>query len=302
MSRFVGVSVLVGTLYAATVFGATGETWDVTTRNVEGAGAGAVPEVVMTVCIPPGGKDPQQFMQQNDDCKMTDLKTSGKKTSWKMRCGSGDNEMNGTGEVTYSGNSFQGTTKLSGKSEGEPVSMKMSYQGKRVGAACDTDAPPVIKGMESLGEIMGLAKSQMQAAVAEQCEVANNKPIDLISPRFFGPNAACPGKEKLACKAIAKTVAKDPAAYAKLVKYEETSELGIAKTCNIDMAAAAKNICPKVNENNYHDFEESCPDQVKAFTAERAGSTGQGQAATPSDTPVSNAIDTAIKIKSLFGF
>ncbi|HBA88710.1 MAG TPA: hypothetical protein DCZ75_12240 [Geobacter sp.] len=304
MSRLWIVPVLVVTsFYAATVYGASGETWDVTTRTVDGQGAGFVPETVMTVCLPPGGtKDPQQLLRQNEDCQMTDIKTSGKKSTWKMRCGSGDNETTGAGEVTYSTNSFQGQTKIVGRSEGEAVTMTVTYQGKRVGAVCDTTAPPVVKGMESLGEIMGLAKSQMTAAVAEQCEVANFKAVDLISPRFFGPSAACTGKEKLACKAIAKAVVKDPATFVKLAKYEDTSDLAIAKTCNIDMSATAKTMCKKVNGSNYEDFAEYCPEEVKAYSKESASSAGQGQAAKPSDSPASSIIDNAVKIKGLFGF
>lgn len=307
MRRSLTVSMLVlGSLYATAAFAEPGETWDITSRSV-GNGMG-VPDVTVTVCLAPGdAKNPQRFIQQDDTCKMTDLKTVGKKTTWKMKCGSGDNEMTGNGEVTYAGNSFQGQTRLSGRSEGEPVDMKMSYQGKKIGAACDTSAPPVVKGMEGMegmegmGDIMSMAKSQMTAAMAEQCEVANHTAMDLISPRFFGPNAICAGKEKAACKVIAKAVAKDPAVFGRLSKFEDTSELGIAKTCNIDLAATAKTICSKVNSDNYREYVDACPQEAKAFEKEQtrgsapAGGTGSGGG-------VSNMIDNAIKIKSLFGF
>lgn len=173
MVRSLTVSLLVlGSFYATGAFAEPGETWDITSKSV-GNGMG-IPEVVVTVCLAPrDAKNPQKFIQQDDTCTMTDLKTVGKKTTWKMKCGSGDDEMTGTGEVTYAGNSFQGQTKLSGRSEGEPVDMKMSYQGKKIGAACDTSAPPVVKGMEGMGDIMSMAKSQITAAMAEQCEVAN---------------------------------------------------------------------------------------------------------------------------------
>ena len=304
MNRFLTVSMLVVTsCYAATVYGASGETWEVTTKTADAVGSGFIPETVVTLCLPPGGaKDPQLLLRQENDCEMTDIKTAGKKTTWKVRCGSGDNEMTGTGDVTYSTNSYQGMTKLAGRSGGEPVHMKMTYQGKRVGAVCDTTAPPVVKGMEGLGEIMGMAKTQMAAAVAEQCEVANYQAVDLISPRFFGANAACPDKEKFACKVIVKAVVKDPAAYGKLAKFEDTSDLGIAKACNIDMSATAKAICGKVNGNNYHDYTDYCPEEVKAYTVEQARPAGQAATARPGDAPVSNIIDNAIKLKGLFGF
>lgn len=294
-------------MYAAAAFGAPGETWDVTTKSADVQGGGIFPEVTVTVCLPPGGsKDPQQFLQQKEDCRVTDVKSSGKKTTWKMQCGSGDDEMTGSGEVTYGAASFQGQTKLQGKSAGEPVNMKVTYQGRKVGAPCDTSAPPVVKGMEGLGDIMSMAKSQMTSAMAEQCEVANHHPTDLISPRFFGPNAACVGKEKAACKVIAKAVAKDPVAFVKLSKFEDTSDLGIAKTCNIDMAAAAKAICAKVNADNYHDFADYCPDQVKAFSKQQAPpvaeSRNSGASGGSGGGTVNSVIDNAIKLKGLFGF
>lgn len=162
MSRLVTVSMLVvASLYAGSAYGAAGETWDVSTKPVNGEGVG-VPEMVVTVCLSSGeAKNPQQFVRQDDRCRFTDLKTVGKKSTWKMRCGSGDDEMTGTGEVTYSSTSFQGLTKLQGRSGGEPVNLAMTYQGNKVGAACDTTAPPVVKGMEGLGELMDRAKSQM---------------------------------------------------------------------------------------------------------------------------------------------
>lgn len=301
MVRSLTVSLLVlGSFYATGAFAEPGETWDITSKSV-GNGMG-IPEVVVTVCLAPrDAKNPQKFIQQDDTCTMTDLKTVGKKTTWKMKCGSGDDEMTGTGEVTYAGNSFQGQTKLSGRSEGEPVDMKMSYQGKKIGAACDTSAPPVVKGMEGMGDIMSMAKSQMTAAMAEQCEVANYGAVDLISPRFFGPNAMCAGKEKAACKVISKAVAKDPAVFGRLSKFEDTSELGIAKTCNIDLAATAKTMCSKVNSDNYREYADACPQEAKAFEKEQApGSTATGGSGTGGG--VSNMIDNAIKIKSLFGF
>ena len=303
MSRLLTVSMLVVTsLFAGSAYGAAGETWDVTTKSLDGEGVG-VPEVAVTVCLAPGEtKNPQQFLRQDDNCKFTDLKTVGKRSTWKMQCGSGDDQLTGTGEVTYSTNSFQGVTKLKGRSDGEPVNAKMTYQGKKVGAACDTTAPPVVKGMEGFGEVMSMAKTQMAAAMAEQCEVANHEAADLISARFFGASAACPGKEKPACKAIAKAVAKDPRVYAKLAKYEDSSELGIAKTCNIDMAATAKAICAKVDHDNYRELADACPQEVKAFDKAQQSPPGQGNAPGAGGGNVSNIIDNAVKLKGFFGF
>jgi hypothetical protein len=256
--------------------------------------------MVMTICLPPGGtKDPQQLLQKDNNCEVSDVKTVGKKTSWKMRCINGDDVMTGKGDVTYSTDSYQGMTDISGTSDGKPVAMKMNYRGKRIGAACDTDAKPVVKGMEGLDELMGMAKSQMASAMAEQCEVSQYRAAELISNRFFGAKAACPGKEKAACKVIAKSVAKDPATFAKLAKYEDSSELGIVKTCNIDLNAAKKTICPKVNGSNYEDLADYCPEEAKAFNTDHAKPAASEKADSATEPGL---FDKAIKLKGFLGF
>lgn len=305
MNRYLTMAmiVVVASFYAASAYAAAGETWEVTTRTAGTGGPVLVPEMVMTVCLPPGGtKDPQRLLQQDNGCEVADIKTVGKKTTWKVRCGSGDDEMTGTGDVTYSSKSYQGVTNLTGRSGGEPVTMKVTYQGKRVGAVCDPSAQPVVKGMEGFDELMGMAKSQLAASMAEQCEVASYQAVDLISARFFGANAACPGKETFACKVISKAVAKDPVAYAKLAKYEDTSALGIAKTCKIDMSKAAKTICTKVNGDNYQELADYCPEEAKAYSVEYTKSAGQSTSTSPEQAPGSSILDNAIKLKGLFGF
>ena len=41
--------------------------------------------------------------------------------------------MSGSGSMTYSGNSYSGTTKMSMKQQGRVINMTQSYSGKRLG-------------------------------------------------------------------------------------------------------------------------------------------------------------------------
>jgi hypothetical protein len=206
--------------------------------------------------------------------------------------------MAGSGEVTQKTDSFKGVTRLSGKSDGTDINMTANYQGKRIGTVCDTSAQPAvaIKGMENMNEMMGMASKQMASAMAEQCEVSNYKPVELISGRFFGTASACPGKEKFACKIISKNVSKNAAVYVKLARHDDTSDVSIAKACAIDMAAATTAICNTVDSGNYQELSEFCPAEAKAFEPERTGTTG-----TTSDSAVNSVIDGAKKLKGLFG-
>ena len=295
------------TLLTSPLFAAPGEQWEVVSKTeVPGM---AMPDSTLTVCLQKGAaKDPKQFIKQ-DGCEITNLKTSGNKTSWKMECDNDEGKMSGTGEITSQTDSYQGIAKMSGTSQGQAISMTASYRGKRLGTTCDTsDAPVVaIKGMENMNEMMGMANKQMAGAMAEQCEISNYQATELISSRFFGPTAVCAGKEKFACKVISKEVVRNTEAYVKLAKFDDTSDVAIAKTCNIDMAAATKAICKKVDAGNYEDMLDYCP-EAKAFADANNSNTDAPQA--PSTlNKVDSAIDTttstlnsAKKLKGLLGF
>jgi hypothetical protein len=265
----------------------------------------AIPETTMTLCVEKGAeKDPQQMVKKDSGCEITDIKTSGNKTSWKMHCKKDGDEMTGSGDVTHQTGSYQGTTKLSGKSHGHPINMTANFNGKRIGTACDTSNSTVtVKGMENMNEMMGMAKSQMASAMAEQCEVSNFQTTELISNRFFGANAACPGKEKFACKLISKDASKKQDVYIKLAKHDDTSDVSIAKTCGIDMTSATKAICKTVDSGNYQELADYCPNEAKAFAdAGRSyTSTTRSTSLIPSN-PVGTAIDGARKLKGLFGY
>lgn len=306
MNKHLIIWIVVSTsLFFSNAFAAPGESWEVTTRTEMPGMPAGMGDSTMTMCIPKGGeKDPKKFMQQDGDCEVTDIKTAGSKTTWKMRCNSNGEDMSGTGEVTHKTNSYQGVTKLSGQSEGQPISMTANFNGKRIGTACDPSAAPVaaVKGMENMNEMMGMAKSQMASAMAEQCEISNYETIELISSRFFGAGAACPGKEKFACKVISKDVQKNTEVYAKLAKHDDTSDVSIAKACGIDMASATKAICAKVDDSNYQELADYCPAEAKSFEVARSNSSTPGSSGAVADNPAGKVLDNAKKLKGLLGF
>lgn len=290
-------------LPAGNSFAAAGESWEITTTtDMAGLPAG-MGETTATVCFPKGAeKDPKQLMKQAGDCEVTDLKTVGSKTTWKMKCDKDGESMTGKGEVVHKKGSFKGVTKLAGTADGKEFNMTANYQGKRIGTPCDPSEAPAttVKGMENMNEMLGMANKQMASAMAEQCEVSNYRPVELISNKFFGPAAACAGKEKFACKVISKNVAKDTHVYAKLAKHDDTSDISIAKACAIDMEAATKSICKMVDSSNYKELAEYCPTEAKAFMVEQAPPSGSNSGSDGSTT--NSVIDGAKKLKGLFGF
>lgn len=302
-------TLLFASLLSHTALAAPGETWQVTSKSEMSGMPYAMPETILTVCQAKGGApDPQQMMQEDSHCKVSDVKTSGNKITWKIRCKGDGQDMSGGGELTHGKSSYQGSMHMSGTADGEKVDMKSSYSGKRLGAACDTSAPVVVggKGMEDMNDMMSMAKAQMAAGMAEQCEVGRYEAQQLMSNQFFGPNAMCAKNQKYACKVISKDVMKKPDVYLALVKHDDTSDVSIAQACKIDMKAATKAICKKVDDSNYQELEEACPTESAKVVA--AMESGRSYTSTPrsadavTDNPVGNAIDGAKKLKGLFGF
>ncbi|MDD2929290.1 MAG: DUF3617 family protein [Sideroxydans sp.] len=296
-------------LYVPLAHAAAGETWEVTSKTEMAGMPYAMPETTMTVCQPKGGApDPQQMMQDDSNCKVTNVKHSGSKTTWKVRCDGNGQKMSGGGEITHSKNSYQGSMQMSGTADGEKVDMNASYHGKRIGQTCDTSAPVVVsgKGMENMNDMMGMAKAQMAAGMAEQCEVGRYEAEQLMTNTFFGPDAMCAKNQKYACKVINKEVMKKTEVYLALVKHDDTSDISIAQACKIDMKAATKAICKKVDDSNYQELEEACPTESAKVAATmesgRSYTSTSRSSSMITDNPVGDAIDGAKKLKGLFGF
>jgi hypothetical protein len=297
------------TMYAPLAQAAAGETWEVTTKSEMAGMPYAMPETTLTVCQPKSGEpDPKQMMERDGNCKVTDVKHSGSKTTWKMRCDGDGQKMSGSGEITHSKSSYQGTSRMSGTADGEKFDMTASYRGKRIGQACDTSDPVVVggKGMEDMNEMMGMAKAQMAAGMAEQCEVGRYDAAQLMSNQFFGPQAMCAKNQKYACKVISKDAAKKTDVYLALVKHDDTSDTSIAKACKIDMKSLTQSVCKKVDESNFEDLEDACPKEYAKISAMRASGRSYTSSSRSSDmvtdNPVGGAIDGAKKLKGLFGF
>ena len=90
-----------------------------------------MPPMKTTQCITKAeAADPLKSLPKSEagsDCKVTDYKTEGNKTTWSMKC-AGSRPMTGRGEMVYADNSYTGTMTIEG-----PQAMTMKYTGTRVG-------------------------------------------------------------------------------------------------------------------------------------------------------------------------
>jgi hypothetical protein len=68
--------------------------------------------------------------KQEGDCKVTDVKYSGSRMTWKMVC-SGESASKGEGEIVYKGaTAYEGSMKM----ETQGMVMTSKYRAKRIGA------------------------------------------------------------------------------------------------------------------------------------------------------------------------
>lgn len=103
--------------------------WEVTTRvEIPGIQV-AIPPVTMTQCITQEDLIPPSE-QPNSECKVTNHQIKGNTVTWSMVCLGEEGKIQGDGQITYHGDRFEGTVKMS-LPEGMTMTNHMS--GHRIG-------------------------------------------------------------------------------------------------------------------------------------------------------------------------
>jgi hypothetical protein len=194
----------------------------------------SMPGVTQKVCMPKGGeKDPRNSADKS--CEMTDMKASGNKMSWKMRCDKNGEVMTGSGEMSTTPDRTEGTINISTAKTG---SMTMSFVNKRIGGACDSD------------EVKKKVEAQMAASnkeLAKMCEGANSSREWLQkSTMILGKSAVCADKKDQFCEIMNRDVGRDVDIYFSIKK----SDGAVSKACGISLDAAKKSICKSVDASN----------------------------------------------------
>lgn len=240
-------------LFSILAFGAPGEYWEITSKMEMPGMPFGMPAMTNKVCIGKGEETDPRKSSKDKDCEMTDIKTSGKKTSWKMRCNREGEVMTGSGEQTTSANSYQGTMRFSGKD----INMTQTYSGKRVGGTCDT------------GEAVAKAKEAGAKAKEQMCDTSQYRsPSDWISAgtvMILGKDAPCANKKEQLCGLVRKDAPNDANTYSALVQHDRANNGEVAKACGLNMAATTKSICKKLREDNYNTLSPHCPAEAKSW-------------------------------------
>jgi hypothetical protein len=128
---FLAITLIVCSCPALAANPKTGDTWQVTSQmSMEGMPM-RMPAQTLQVCAPKNWQEPPGAQNPQQNCRTSDFKTVGQKTTWKMTCT--DPDMTGEGEITRSGpDAYTGSIHMS-SAQG---SMTINLSGKRTGE-CD---------------------------------------------------------------------------------------------------------------------------------------------------------------------
>lgn len=103
------------------------------TAKVEMPGMpGGMPPHTMTQCLTEQKPVPDSSASAQG-CKITEMKTKGNTVTYTMECNQQGMKTISTGEMTYNGDSFEGTTQTSMGSAAGGMTVTTVVKGKRIG-------------------------------------------------------------------------------------------------------------------------------------------------------------------------
>ena len=132
--------------------------WEITTKT-EMAGMPAQ-SLTHTQCITNDDLVPMSG-DANNNCKVKNMKTSGNTVSWEMTCEGQGGGMDGTGEVTYTGDTMEGKMEMTIRGMGMKV--KNTLSGKRIGPCDGQSSAPTFSAAPSQTSETRTAETQTAA-------------------------------------------------------------------------------------------------------------------------------------------
>lgn len=304
MRKLIASSMILAALtYSGLAAAEPGEYWEVTSKMEMEGMPFAMPGTTMKVCIAKGSVGDPRKSAPSKDCTMSDVKFSGNKTSWKVHCNHNGDISDGTGEFTHTPDSYKGNMHMTSTSHGEKMDMNMALSGKRIGGACDT------------GEMAAQAEAQKKAIMGMACDTSGYGPKEWVASgeRFLRDTSMCPGKKDELCKEVKDSAPQDSDVYSTLIELEKTNGKLIEKSCKLNMASITHSICGKVNDKNVDELSPYCPAEAKRVMEERrkradaegrsfSGHSSSSSSSESGNSPTNQLLDTANKLKGLFGF
>lgn len=207
----------------------TDELWEITSAmEMQGM---SIPSTTQRSCT--AKNQPYKPEPEDKNCTSYDVKVSGNKTSWKMRC-TGKDAMEGSGVMTKTATSMDGVMTM--KTQGEQMSMKMS--GRIVGK-CDYAAE-----QKKLNAMVADAQAQQADALAQAREM-----------------------QRKSCEDTRKAASTNFASY-ESYKQAETGNPEMRSylaKCKVNLDASRKQLCAKASVDEHQFAKKHCPDEYAAM-------------------------------------
>ncbi len=238
------------------------ELWEITMK-MEMPGMPAMPAQTSQVCKVKGDRDPSKTGDKGSDCKVVDSKQSGNRSTWKAVCTKPD-AMTMLGDVTYGGDRYQGTIKVTGSD----MDMTQNISGKKIGN-CTYEDPG-----KKIAQAQAKMQAQSQAMIDKECD----KQVEDLQPTMIVGGAGIP-PESMMCKhrkadlcSRASKVAqqmRDPAAFADgNRKYPHWREA--MQACAIDPATVSGPVCKvAVDKKDWYFVSENCPTEGRVIAQQK---------------------------------
>lgn len=228
--------------------------WDVTMKMEIVGMPMAMPAQTHQSCLKKDRKAEDAIPQQ-DDCRVTDVRTTGNKVSYKMVC-TGKNPMTGEGEITSTPSAYEGKIRARSTKKGEEMEFTQSFSGKKVGACTDQTQ-----------QVVAAAKAQGDAMTAKACAEGMDK---LYVKYFFDKGAPCAAQQKQFCDKVGGHARemREPAGFRAVVAKAQAPTVKEAfAACNQDFDATAKAACGKAASTKDWSFVGSgnCDAEVLAL-------------------------------------
>ena len=103
------------------------------TSKVEMAGMpGQMPSTTVTQCLTEQDPVPDKSAS-GQNCKISEIKTKGNTVTWDMECDQQGVKVKSTGQMTYSGDKFEGIIKTIMGPESGNMTINTVVSGKRIG-------------------------------------------------------------------------------------------------------------------------------------------------------------------------
>lgn len=207
------------------------ELWEITAKmEMAGMPGGGMPAQTMQSCVKKGSKD-ADLVPKDDNCTMTDVKTSGNRTQFAMTC-KGDPPTTGTGDITSTPTGYSGRITVRSTRRGQEMTMTQTFSGKKIGTCTDTSEQFV-------------AKVQADAAASE-VKICNEQ-AEYLRVMMFDPGQPCAKFRKTLCDksaAVANTM-RDPAGHRAARQKFQMGLKPAFDACGQDYKAVTEEACKK---------------------------------------------------------